>query len=171
MAALSRDSIMKYIKEKKIEIEPLDESAFGPASVDFTLGNEIRVFKDQDKPIKIHPSSDYKDFTELITLKDGETFVIKPGQLVLGITREKLTLPEDMFCMLEGRSRYARLGLFVHVTAGFIAPGVSSRTVLEIYNAGPIPLELIPGERVCQFIFLKLDGKAKYEGKFKDQKL
>lgn len=69
----------------------------------------------------------------------------------------------------EGRSRFARLGLFVHITAGFMNPGIDNRQVLEIYNASNHPLELVPGTKICQFIFLRMHGEASYEGKFQSQ--
>lgn len=69
----------------------------------------------------------------------------------------------------EGRSRFARLGLFVHITAGFMQPGINNRQVLEIYNASSYPLELVPGTRICQFIFMKMSGTAKYQGRFSHQ--
>lgn len=69
----------------------------------------------------------------------------------------------------EGRSRFARLGLLVHITAGFMNPGINNRQVLEIFNASNQPLELIPGTKMCQFIFLKMAGEASYEGHFQTQ--
>jgi dCTP deaminase len=69
----------------------------------------------------------------------------------------------------EGRSRFARLGLFVHITAGFMQPGINNRQVLEIYNASSYPLELVPGTRICQFIFMKMSGTATYQGRFSNQ--
>jgi len=70
---------------------------------------------------------------------------------------------------LEGRSRFARLGLFVHITAGFMNPAISNRQVLEIYNASNHPLALWPGTKICQFIFLRMYGEAVYHGRFDHQ--
>jgi dCTP deaminase len=58
-----------------------------------------------------------------------------------------------------------------HITAPFIMPGVSNRQVLEIFNAGPNKIKLIPGTKICQLVFQECKGKAKYEGKFKEQEL
>ncbi|MFA5987026.1 MAG: dCTP deaminase, partial [Candidatus Paceibacterota bacterium] len=67
------------------------------------------------------------------------------------------------------RSRFARVGLGVHVTAGFIQPGSDNYPVLEMTNLGPVPLSIKPGVKVCQFIFQRCDGEAKHDGKFVNQ--
>jgi dCTP deaminase len=91
--------------------------------------------------------------------------------LVLGITKEKITLPEDICGWLNSRSRFARIGLMSHITAPFISPGVSNRQILEIFNAGKNKIKLMPGTKICQLVLQECKGKAKYEGKFKEQTL
>ena len=72
---------------------------------------------------------------------------------------------------IEGRSRFARLGLSVHITASFINPGVDNQTVLEIFNASSLTLALHPGTKVCQMIFMTMKGEAEYSGIFQGQAL
>jgi dCTP deaminase len=88
--------------------------------------------------IDINDKSDYKDVTEKITIKEGKAYIISPQQCCLAITEEKITLSPSICGLLEGRSRFARHGLFVHITAGFMQPGISNRQVLEIYNASNV---------------------------------
>lgn len=66
-----------------------------------------------------------------IALNDGEAFFLHPGELALAVTRESITLPDDIVGWLDGRSSLARLGLMVHVTAHRIDPGWSGQIVLE----------------------------------------
>ena len=101
---------------------------------------------------------------------DDGNFVIKPGETILGITQEKITLASNLCGWLEGRSRFARLGLLVHISASFMQPGISNRQVLEISNMGAVSLRLHAGTKMCQFIFQKTIGQAKYSGRFVDQK-
>ena len=54
-------------------------------------------------------------------------YPLAPGETIHGITRERITLPGDIGGWLEGRSRFARLGLMIHVTSGFVQPGVATR--------------------------------------------
>jgi len=166
MSVLSREKILEAIKNKEIVIEPFDESAVGWASVDLTLSNEFRFFKPGLSVVPVKEDTNYKDITEKIILKEGETFLLLPGQACLGITKETITLSPKLCGLLEGRSRFARLGLFVHITAGFMNPGIHNKQVLEIYNASNHPLQLCPNTRICQFIFMNLDGEASYGGIF-----
>jgi dCTP deaminase len=89
--------------------------------------------------------------------------------MILGITKEKISLSEGISGRLEGRSRFARFGLAVHVTAGFMQPGISNQQVLEIVNLGHAPMALYPGTKICQFIFEACKGKARYQGRFVNQ--
>jgi len=70
---------------------------------------------------------------------------------------------------LEGRSRFARLGLMIHVTAGFVAPGIDNRQVLEISNLSGRELRIHPGTRLCQIVLQRTEGEAVYRGRFANQ--
>jgi dCTP deaminase len=169
MTILTRDEIKRAIDKGIIRIEPLDESQIGPGSVDLTLGNDFRIFKRDIGVYHIGDDSRFEDLTDLITIKDGEAIIIEPDEMILGITREKVTLADNYCGWLEGRSRFARFGLAIHITAGFMHPGISNHQVLEIVNLGHTRLALYPGTRICQFIFEKCIGRAKYTGRFKKQ--
>jgi dCTP deaminase len=169
MSVLIGEEIEKALKNRSITIEPLDSSQIGPGSIDLTLGNDFRIFKKKFKTYHIKNDSHFQDITRDVHVKDGGYIVIKPGEMVLGITKEKITLADNISGRLEGRSRFARFGLAVHVTAGFMHPGISNHQVLEIVNLGHGPLALYPGTRICQFIFEKCDGHATYQGRFVEQ--
>lgn len=169
MAILTRDEIKKAIDQGLVKVEPLDESQIGAGSIDLTLGNDFRIFKRHRDVYHIKDDSNFEDVTEVISIQDGEAIIIKPDEMILGITREKITLAENYCGWLEGRSRFARFGLAIHVTAGFMHPGISNHQVLEIVNLGHTPLALYPGTRICQFIFEKCIGRAKYTGRFESQ--
>jgi dCTP deaminase len=166
---LGKKEILKEIAKKRIVITPFDKSAIGPASIDLTLDNKIRVFLKNKKVIDIKENLDYKTITKLVDIKNG--FILKPGDLVIGITKEKITLPNDICGWLNSRSKFARVGFMSHITAPFICPGVSNQQVLEIYNAGKETLRIHPGIKVCQLIFQKAKGAEKYNGGFKNQTL
>lgn len=161
--------IEKALKNKLIAIEPLEKSQIGPGSIDLTLGNDFRVFKRRSRVYHIKNDSHFQDITRSVHVKDRSYIIIKPGEMILGITKEKITLADNISGRLEGRSRFARFGLSVHVTAGFMHPGIANHQVLEIVNLGHAPLALYPGTRICQFIFEKCDGHARYEGRFVNQ--
>ena len=162
---LSRDAIKKELKSGRVVINPFHEDQIGPASIDLTLDDEFRVFLG-NQSIRI---TDDADFTKVTRVVKQKSYKLKPGESILGITRETIKLPSDMCGWLQGRSRFARLGLSVHITASFIQPGIHNRQVFEITNVGPVTLELVAGERIGQLVLERVEGKASYKGKFEHQ--
>jgi dCTP deaminase len=164
---LTGDVIRREIAAGRLVIEPLLEDQIGPASIDLHLGDQIRVMAGKPDVVEVTEDADYRTITEVRTL--DAPYVLKPGETIHGITRERLRLPPDIAGWLEGRSRYARLGLMIHVTSGFVAPGVESRQVLEMSNVAKRPLAIHAGVRVCQIVLQRCEGSAVYAGRFKTQ--
>ena len=164
---LTKKEILKEIKGGRVKIQPFDKNAIGPASIDLTLGDELRIFNSEKAVIS--EKTDYKKISKIIKINKG--YDLKPGELVLGITKEKITLPENIAGWINSRSRFARIGLMSHITAPFVAPGVSNKQVLEIYNAGNNTIKLLPNTKICQLVLQECKGNAKYNGKFKNQEL
>lgn len=167
MGVLTRDSILHEIDSGRLKIEPMSRDQVGVASVDLTLGDEIRVIEGPGQPIAVTEETDYRDFTTVQRLDDP--YVLEPGVTIHGITRETLHLPSDLCGFLEGRSRFARLGLMIHVTSAFVQPGVCNRQVLEMSNVSSEPLLIHAGVRVCQIVLVRTEGEAVYAGRFRDQ--
>jgi dCTP deaminase len=119
--------------------------------------------------ITVCDDTDYRAYTDKINVEDGQHILIMPGETVLGITQERLSLGPGLCGWLEGRSRFARLGLMVHISAPFMGPGIDSQQVLEMSNFGPAPLAISPGLPICQFVFQRLDGDEQYQGRFAGQ--
>jgi dCTP deaminase len=163
---LTRDVILAEIAAGRLVVEPFDPAQVGPASIDLHLGDEIRVMAGGPDVIDVTEDADYRTVTRVERL---ERHVLRPGETIHAITRERLRLPPDICGWLEGRSRYARLGLMIHVTSGFIAPGVESRQVLEMSNVAGRPLAIHAGVPVCQVVFQRCDGRAVYAGRFRRQ--
>ena len=169
MSILTHDVILKLIQAGQIKVDPFTEERVGPASIDLRLGNEFRVFKEVRHPFDVTEEGALDDITELVHVADGESLMLLPGKTCLGITVERITLPPSICGWLEGRSRFARLGLLIHATASFIQPGIDNKQVLEITNNGQIPLNIIPKVALCQLILQECTGAARYQGRFTDQ--
>ena len=165
---LTRDAIVRELESGRLYIDPLEADQVGPASIDLTLGSEIRIIEPGSTPIPIVDETDFRDHTTTRSLKE-EPYVLLPGGTIHGITVERLRLPDDLCGFLEGRSRFARLGLMIHVTSAFVQPGVDNRQVLEISNVAGHPLELHSGVRLCQIVLMRTEGRAVYRGRFADQ--
>ncbi|MEM4245100.1 MAG: dCTP deaminase [Candidatus Nanoarchaeia archaeon] len=164
---LTRKEILKEIKKGRIKIQPLNKNQIGPASIDLTLGDEFRIFKRKLFPYKVNEKADFEKLTR--KRKTKRYITLHPNEFVLGITREKITLPDNICGWLSGRSKFARLGIAVHITADFINPGISNKQVLEIKNVSHVPLKLEIGTRVAQIVLERTQGKAKYVGSFSKQ--
>jgi len=156
---LSGEQIREYIRQGRILIEPFDERLIGPSQVDLRLGSKFRIFRATNL---VDPSdrNSIEENTELVDSK-GKPFVIRPGQLILGITLEKVAVPNDLVASIEGRSSIARMGVFIHISSGHVNPGSGSRgpipVTLEILNMNPAPVKLYPGMRICQLLFYTMD--------------
>jgi dCTP deaminase len=164
---LTHDALLAEIRAGHIKIDPFDESRVGPASIDLCLGDEIRILATGSEPIDVRDDMDYRRWSSVARL-DG-AFALAPGQTVLGITRERVRLASNLCGWLEGRSRFARIGLMIHVTAGFLSPGIDNRQVLEISNLAGRTLNLHADTPLCQIIVQRCEGDAVYAGRFADQ--
>ena len=123
MAILSDKDIKKHIKSGKIVIEPLNEPErqIQPSSVDLRIGNEFKSFRIIRKPyIDPMDKSDIEGYMESFYIEEGEPFIIHPGEFALATTYETVELPDNLVARVEGRSSMGRLGITMHVTAGYI---------------------------------------------------
>jgi dCTP deaminase len=159
-SVLSDATIRELIDSGRIVIDPFDPSMIQPASVDIRLGNSFRVFHNH-RIQSIDLGDPPRDLTEHVEIDEAEgTFVIHPGEFVLGTTQEWVEIPDDVVARIEGKSSIGRLGLVVHATAGFVDPGFKGTLTLEIANFNSVPIVLRPGLFICQLSFMALDRAA-----------
>jgi dCTP deaminase len=147
-----------------------------PSSIDVRLDKFFRVFDNHKYP-HIDPAADQSDLTREVEVASDETFVLHPGEFVLGSTYEVVTLPDDIAARLEGKSSLGRLGLLTHSTAGFIDPGFSGHVTLELANVATLPIKLYPGMKIGQLCFFRLSspadnpyGSEKYGSRYQGQR-
>ncbi|HXZ91215.1 MAG TPA: dCTP deaminase [Candidatus Dormibacteraeota bacterium] len=169
MATLGRNRILKLVEDGSIKIEPFSKKQVGPASIDLHLGNTFRVFEKTRDVFHVREDANYKQLTRTVKVKGSSHFLIMPNELVQGITEENITFPSTLSGRIEGRSRFARVGLLIHLSSGFIQPGSTGRVVLEILNVSPLPLALHPGIAICQVIIEEAIAATSYRGAFSGQ--
>ena len=157
---LSGKEILKQVQQGDISIEPFDEKFINPNSYNLRLHNELLVYTDEVLDMKQPLNTE-----SIIIPEDG--LVLEPGKLYLGRTYEK-TSTNKYVPMLEGRSSIGRLGLYVHVTAGFGDIGFSGFWTLEIQCIQPV--KIYPMVEVCQIYYHTLEGEfeAYSSGKYQD---
>lgn len=161
---LSDRDIKKAIESGRVKIESNQTELFShihASSMDLRLGNVFKVYE-HSKYAVLDPKNP-KTFAQnmrIITIPDGEPFIVQPGEFILGVTQEKITVPDDLVVRVEGRSSLGRLGIIVHSTAGFVDPGFVGTITLEISNLNRLPVALYPGMRVCQLAFEMMSSPA-----------
>ncbi len=131
-----------------IVIEPFEEEQLNPNSYNLRLHNELLVY--EEIVLDMQRPNRFRRYTI-----PEEGFVLHPNTLYLGRTHER-TETHNLVPMLEGRSSVGRLGLFVHVTAGFGDVGFRGYWTLEMFAVQPV--RIYPGVPICQMFYHTLEG-------------
>lgn len=161
MSTLPDKRIIEYAERI---VEPFNHERVQPASYDLALGQDFIRFSAQSWHV-----------IDLANMEDesprkvhfDDQFVIEPGEFVLGLTEEIVRVPDNMVGRLEGKSTIGRVGLLIHVTAGFVDPGWEGRLTLEIYNVRRVPIVLRPGLPICQMSWAYMEPPDKpYAGRY-----
>ena len=144
---LSGKEIGRHIG-KEIIIEPFSRDRLNPNSYNLSLADELLVYENDVLDMK-SPNP-----TKRIVIPESG-FTLEPNKLYLGRTNE-YTVTEGFVPMLEGRSSTGRLGLFIHVTAGFGDVGFKGYWTLEIFCVQPV--KIYPNAEICQIYYHDIHG-------------
>jgi len=156
---LSDRSIREELAAGRIVIDPLDEAAIQPSSVDLHVDRYFRVFRSHTARV-IDVKENQESLTELVEIGGDESLILHPGEFVLGSTLERVALADDLVGRLEGKSGLGRLGLLIHSTAGFVDPGFDGYLTLELSNVASLPITVYPGMKIGQVSFLRMTSPA-----------
>ena len=132
-----------------IDIVPYNESQLNPNSYNLSLFNELLTYDNEVLDMK-NPNPT----TRMVIPEEG--LLLEPNKLYLGRTNEH-TSTDKYVPMLEGRSSIGRLGLFIHVTAGFGDVGFNGFWTLEIFCVQPIII--YPNVEICQIFYHTIEGE------------
>ena len=149
---------IKHRLGKDIDISPFDEKQLNPNSYNLRLHEKLLVY---DEPVLDMKTPNH----EIIIPETG--LVLETGKLYLGRTLEH-THTDNLVPMLEGRSSIGRLGLFVHITAGFGDVGFNGFWTLEMLCVQPI--RIYPEIQICQIFYHSIEGDFEpyKSGKYQD---
>lgn len=154
---LTGPKIVEEINAARIFIEPFNPKQVNPNSYNLRLANKLLVYTEDELDMK-------KDNPTKEIIIPEEGYVLQPGELYLGKTMETTWTDEYVPC-LDGRSSIARLGIVVHICAGFGDIGFDGNWTLEITVSKPI--RVYPGVEICQIYYQEAVGdKIYYEGKY-----
>lgn len=144
-----------------IQIDPFDPARLNPNSYNLTLHDELMVYEEV-----------VLDMAKANRVRrvpiPAEGLVLSPNQLYLGRTVER-TETHNLVPMIEGRSSVGRLGLFVHVTAGFGDVGFCGYWTLEMFAVQPV--RVYPGVPICQIFYHEIAGEIReYQSKYQNNR-
>ena len=145
---LSGLEIAKNVKQGNIYIDDFTQDRVNPNSYNLRLHNQLVVYTDHVLDMKKQLNTE-----TIIIPEDG--LVLSPGKLYLGRTYER-TFTDKFVPMLEGRSSVGRLGLYIHVTAGFGDIGFNGYWTLEIQCVQPV--KIYPMVEICQIYYHTIQG-------------
>ncbi|MEX0712285.1 MAG: dCTP deaminase [Pirellulales bacterium] len=132
-----------------IVIDPFDESHLNPNSYNLTLHHDLMTY--EELVLDMRRANRVRRLTI-----PPEGLVLNPNQLYLARTRER-TETHNLVPMIEGRSSVGRLGLFVHVTAGFGDVGFCGFWTLEMFAVQPV--RIYAGVSICQIFYHQIAGE------------
>lgn len=145
---LSGDEIHQSLGSD-IVIDPFDPEKLNPNSYNLSLHEEIMTY--EEVVLDMRKCNRIRRMT---IPEDG--LVLQPNKLYLGRTVER-TETHNLVPMIEGRSSIGRLGLFVHVTAGFGDVGFCGYWTLEIFAVQPV--RIYPRVSICQIFYHQICGQ------------
>jgi len=155
-AVLSRETLVRRLKDDLVISPILEPSQVGDGSVDISLGTRFIRPRRSRMPMIDFPKLDkdkVRTFQESVVVPFGEEFILHPRSFVLGCTFEFIALPLDICGFVLSRSSYGRAGLLI-ATATFVHPGWKGCLTLELENLGEIPIILHPLSAVGQLVLL-----------------
>lgn len=152
---LSDKSIKEAIAKGKIVIKPYFDDCVQPSSIDIHLDSKFLMFN-RAKHGVIDVRQKQEELMTPVEIKDGEPFILHPGEFVLGSTLEFVKMPNDIAGRIEGKSSLGRLGLLIHSTAGYIDAGFEGNLTLELSNVSPLPITLYYKMKIGQISFTQM---------------
>lgn len=160
MSILSGRKILAEVEAGRIEIDPFVREHVNPASIDLTLGDQVATVEPNADEMSRHMVG-YLDVKEQVSARHFEIpsggVVLYPGHLYLMHTAESIHT-KCFVPVLDGKSSLARVGVMVHLTAGYGDCGYRGQYTLEVTTMYPV--RLYAGMRICQMRFHELSGEA-----------
>jgi deoxycytidine triphosphate deaminase len=194
---LRSGAIEAYRGDPEVRLKA-DDLTIGPNSVDVTLGDCILspTYREGILDPRDPETMKYFPLVKVHTDRGDAAYLIMPQVVYLGYAAERFEVTKPLKVqtdwstqvsggawltphaflpavqMLDGRSTVGRIGIAVHVTAGFGDVGFGGNFTLEIVNFNRIPVLLYPGMRIGQVAFHcvspDIADQMEYSGAYKN---
>ena len=153
--------IRTRLADRSLTIDPIDDRAIGPCSIDLTLGGGLLWWPNWvTRDPRIDQSGLWRELTPRRWEPDAPVWILDPGIGYLATTAEEIRLPADLCGQLAARSSWGRQFLSViQGPAGFLDAGYHGKPTLELSVIGA-PLILWPGAPILQLVLYQLAAPA-----------
>lgn len=132
---LSDQTIIERLTNGDLIIEPVNINKIQPCSIDLHLAASLKNIHGYEYSLDLNDS-----------------YILNPQEFILGSTIEHVEIPHDLVGIVDGKSSIGRLGILIHITAGYIDSGFKGNITLEIYNVSNKPFQLKKDMSICQLI-------------------
>lgn len=139
-------------EDNRVVIDPFDAALVQPGSYDVRIGPTYRKYRNPGQRVALRDIPD--DLTYEIDGSNG--FILRPGDFALASTIEHVQVSNRYSMQLDGKSTGGRLGLLIHLTAGWIDAGFAGTVTLELKNLGDLEIELHPGDPIGQLVIFEM---------------
>ena len=160
MAYLSSDELLNLLQAGLLKVEPFERSSIKPLHVELRLGNKFTTMVSAGTAFIDPTNPKFTIFDEHILtnqqkyltmdVPDGSTYTVNPGEFILSVTKERISMPQNYVGALNSRSSLGRLGLQIFCSGGIVDPGFSGQIILEILNVNRVPIVLKPGMPIAK---------------------
>ena len=130
-------------RRRRIGIDPFDDSAIQPSSIDVRVDSLFRVFRNHTAAV-IDVKRDMRDLAELVEIPADGVFMLHPASSC-SVLRSSGSACPTTSSPHRGQDSLGRLGLLIHSNAGFVDPGWEGNITLELANVASLPITIYPG--------------------------
>ena len=148
---LTDHTITAEINNGNIVIEPFNPDNLGTNSYDLTLSNSLVLYTESVLDVR-------KKNLSAPMIIPPEGLILQPNIIYLASTVEYTETLRHV-PVIQGKSSLGRLGLFVHVTAGFGDVGFKGHWTLELIAVQWI--KIYPGMKIAQIVYHEISEMPK----------
>lgn len=164
---LSDNDVRKLVHTETPLIEPFDEGCLQGASYDLSMANKILAFRKHARTINLADQENIDSAYEQIDISE-RGYILNPGEYILVMVKEKVSIPVNMVAHIRPRTRFTRLGILL--SAQHCNPGYTGVLSLGMYNASPNAIILVPDLHIAQIVFERLESKPSKEKQYQNKK-
>lgn len=164
---LSDKDLQILLKGKLLTISPFNLSNIRESSIKLHLNPKIIKYQ-EDYVIDLNSKGLIPTLD--IEIKE-EGYKMLPGEFLLGMTDEEITMPNGYMGWIETRGSIARAGIQAHLCDAHIDPGSHGHITLQLKNNSENSVIIYPHLYIVKLYLIRMTSKSEnpYAGKYQGQ--